>query len=71
ALALGAYGTWLSVGGRDPPVSGVAIHALAAVGVAVWAVAGFFGDGALLTFAAAGAVAWGGLTGTVLVLATR
>ncbi|WP_353633382.1 right-handed parallel beta-helix repeat-containing protein [Halobacterium sp. NMX12-1] len=71
ALALGAYGTWLSIGGRDPPVSGTAIHALAAAGVLVWAVAGFLGDGALLTFAAGGAVAWGGLTGIVLALATR
>ncbi|CQH51010.1 pectin lyase domain protein [Halobacterium hubeiense] len=71
ALALGAYGTWLSIGGRDPPVSGTTIHALAAAGVLVWAVAGFLGDGALLTFAGGGAVAWGGLTGIVLALATR
>jgi|GEM_PF-1974705 len=71
ALALGAYGTWLSIGGRDPPVAGRTIHALAGVAVLVWAVAGFLGDGTLLTFAAGGAVVWGGLTGAVLALATR
>lgn len=71
ALALGAYGTWLSVGGRDPPVRGTTTHVLAAVGVLTWAVAGFFGDGALLTFAIGGAATWGGLTAAVLALATR
>ncbi len=71
ALVLGAYGTWLSIGGRDPPVTGTTIHVLAAVGVLTWAVAGFLGDGALLTFAIGGAVAWGGLTVVVLALATR
>ncbi|MCG1002451.1 MULTISPECIES: right-handed parallel beta-helix repeat-containing protein [Halobacterium] len=71
ALALGAYGTWLSIRGNDPPVAGTTIHALAAVGVLTWAVAGFLGDGALLTFAAGGAVAWGAATGVVLALATR
>ncbi|MCD2202228.1 right-handed parallel beta-helix repeat-containing protein [Halobacterium sp. KA-6] len=71
ALVLGAYGTWLSVGGRDPPVRGTMTHVLAGVGVLTWAVAGFLGDGTLLTFAVGGAVAWGGLTAVVLALATR
>lgn len=71
ALALGAYGTWLSIGGREPPVGVMTIHALAAVGVLTWAVAGFLGGGALLTFAVGGAVAWGGLTAAVLTVAAR
>lgn len=71
ALALGAYGTWLSIGGREPPVGGTTIHVLAVLGVLTWAVAGFLGDGALLTFAVGGAVAWSGLTAVVLALAAR
>ncbi|NIB98914.1 right-handed parallel beta-helix repeat-containing protein [Halobacterium sp. R2-5] len=71
ALALGGYGTWLSVGGREPPMSGLTIHALAGIGVATWAVAGFLGDGALLTFAGGGAVAWGSATAAIAAVAAR
>jgi len=69
ALALGGYGTWLSLGGRDPPVGGTTIHALAAVGVLTWAAAGLFGDSTLLTFAGAGAVGWGSATAAIVAVA--
>ena len=69
AFGLGTYGTWLSMKGQEPPVSGKLIHALAGLGILTWAVAGFLGDGTLLTVAGGGAIAWGGLTGAILALA--
>lgn len=71
ALGLGAYGMALTLRGRDPPVDGVTIHALAALGVLTWATAGVLGDGALVTLAGVGAAAWGAATGVAFLAAMR
>jgi len=70
ALALGTYGTFLSIRGNRPPFSGRTTHALAGAAVLTWVAAGFLVDGNLLTVAGGGAVAWGALTGAVLALAS-
>jgi hypothetical protein len=71
ALAFGVYGMALTVTDRTPPVSGLRIQGLAAVGILIWIVAGVLGSGPLLTVGLAAAVAWGVLTGTAYVVVTR
>jgi hypothetical protein len=70
ALSLGSYGTFLSIRGKRPPFSGRTTHALAGAAVLTWAAAGVLVDGNLLTAAGGGAIAWSGLTGAVLALAS-
>ncbi|WP_336034376.1 right-handed parallel beta-helix repeat-containing protein [Halobacterium yunchengense] len=69
-VALGGYGTYLSLRGRRPPYRGRVAHALAGAGVLAWVAAGVLVDGALLTVAGGAAVAWGGVTGAVLAVAS-
>jgi hypothetical protein len=71
ALLVGAYGTYLSLNGRSPPVRGRFIHATAGVGVFVWTVGGFLGSGSTFSLGVGGAILWVGLTGGLFVLATR
>ncbi|MFD1598339.1 right-handed parallel beta-helix repeat-containing protein [Halobellus rarus] len=71
ALVSGLHGMALTVTNRSPPIDGLRIQALAALGVLVWIVAGLFGSGPLLTIGITAAVAWGVLTGLAYVIATR
>jgi small-conductance mechanosensitive channel len=71
ALGFGLHGMALTVTHRSPPIDGLRIQALAALGILVWIVAGLFGSGPLLTVGITAAVTWAVLTGAAYVIATR
>lgn len=71
ALLLGAFGMWLTVTGRDPPLEGITIHAVAIGAVVVWGLAGLIAGGGLFRLALVGAVIWAALTGMAYLVVTR
>ena len=71
ALIFGFYGISLTLTDRTPPVEGVRIQGLAALGILIWVVAGAVGGTPLLGLGVTAAVVWALLTSAAYVIITR
>jgi hypothetical protein len=71
ALIFGSYGISVTLTDHTPPVEGVRIQGLAALGILIRVLAGAVGGTPLLGFGVTAPVVWALLTSTAYVIVTR